>query len=513
MQVKAKIVIGFLASATIIFLRTPISANTINNYLIQQGLPHAQITTSIWKVSKKPNDGNTHLKIGNAYSGFPTYNYGYADNMTKPNKVIIHETANEGDNGDTAGEIAYMKNHYGDAFVHSFVSGTQIVNIADTDYLAWGSGYFGNLNAVQFEQVRVNSKTAFAKQVGNVAYYTAYLLQKYSLTPSAATQSGAGTVWSHHNVTDYLGGTDHTDPDGYWKDRAGKYWNTSYTMTDFLPLVKKYYAQKNLIKNASYNKVVKTKTVNYRIMINEDSRNDALYYGGPYNTSGQSVSRGADAKKYNHQVVTVVAESQTNAQNGVVWLKFKLGNQYVWMNKLGAKKLNEYTQKTTTNYKGIIQQNNRNDGLYWHGAYNVSSSTQTRDEDAILYNGKDVTVVQEAKTNSTNGVKWAEFRINNRLVWMDSRGIKKYNLITKTTPTSYTATITEKNRNDGLYWHGPYNISVSTQTRNDDAKLYDGQKITVVKEVNTDSTNGVTWVEFRLGDRLVWMDKRGLTLD
>ncbi|WP_436651888.1 hypothetical protein [Latilactobacillus sakei] len=43
-----------------------------------------------------------------------------------------------------------------------------------------------------------------------------------------------GSIWSHSNVTTYLGGTDHTDPDAYF----AKY---GYSMGQFYNLVKKYY--------------------------------------------------------------------------------------------------------------------------------------------------------------------------------------------------------------------------------------------------------------------------------
>lgn len=134
-----------------------------------------------------------------------------------------------------------MKAHYTNAFVHSFVDDTHIINVANTNYLAWGSGYYGNQRFVQFEEVRVHSKAAFAKEINNAAYYTAYILKSYGLKPSLASANKTGTVWSHHNVSDWLGGTDHTDPDGYWATSAKTWFNTTYTMKDFLPVVQAYY--------------------------------------------------------------------------------------------------------------------------------------------------------------------------------------------------------------------------------------------------------------------------------
>ncbi len=63
------------------------------------------------------------------------------------------------------------------------------------------------------------------------------MLNKYNLTPSLAqNNNGVGTIWSHSNVTTYLGGTDHTDPDAYF----AKY---GYSMSQFYELTKHYYDQ------------------------------------------------------------------------------------------------------------------------------------------------------------------------------------------------------------------------------------------------------------------------------
>lgn len=221
---------------------------------------------------------------------------------------------------------------------------------------------------------------------------------------------------------------------GAWKENTKSYKDATNALTGTYATDASYAVKLNqLIKDygmdrladTTYNKVTKKKAVNYRIMINEDARNDAIYYGGPYNTTAAATVRGANAKAYNKSAVNVIEESQTNSTNGVKWLKFKIGNQYVWMDSRGGKRLNEYTTKTKVNYPAKLTEAKRNDGLYWHGAYNVSSSTQTRNDDAKRYDGTKVTVVQEAKTNSTNGVTWVEFKLGNRLVWMDSRGIQK----------------------------------------------------------------------------------------
>ena len=128
--------------------------------------------------------------------------------------------------------------------MHAFVDGNQIIEISPTDHEAWGAAYPANGRAVQFEQVEVYGANNFARELVNAAYYTAYKMNEYGMVPSLAQANGTGTLWSHHNVTQYIanGKTDHTDPDGYWTNRASRYFGTSYTMKDFFELVKYEYS-------------------------------------------------------------------------------------------------------------------------------------------------------------------------------------------------------------------------------------------------------------------------------
>ncbi|MDK1728905.1 peptidoglycan recognition protein family protein, partial [Dellaglioa algida] len=199
------------------------SASNVNDYIHSQHIQHNGIAFPIW-------------------SGFPTDDMGYRNGKGHPEGVVVHETANP--SSTIKNEMAYMKSHYNDAFVHTFIDDNNILNIADTNNLAWGSGPKGNQRFVQFEQVRMHSKYAFAKEVSNAAYYTAFVLNYYGLKPNLATTSNRGsgaTVWSHSDVSKYLGGTDHTDPTGYYSESGKKWFNQAYTMSDLYSLVKEYY--------------------------------------------------------------------------------------------------------------------------------------------------------------------------------------------------------------------------------------------------------------------------------
>lgn len=205
------------------------SSSKVNDYIASQGYKPAKVTKSIW-------------------SGFPKYKY--RNGKGKPEGVVVHETANP--SSTIYNEIAYMKKNYNNAFVHSFVDASNIINIANTDYLSWGVGYPGNARFIQFEQIEVHSKAAFAKEIANASWYTAYLLKEYNLKPNDAAYDGKGTVWSHGSVASHLGGSTHTDPVGYYASAGKKYFGQKYTMAAFYQMVKKYY---NAMSSTSHTKL------------------------------------------------------------------------------------------------------------------------------------------------------------------------------------------------------------------------------------------------------------------
>ena len=200
-----------------------LNANGINRYILNNHINHAAITVN-HVIPSDTTDVYSETEDG------------------KPNMVVVHETANPNDS--IWGEINYEKANYNKAFVHAFVDGNQIIEISPTDHEAWGAAYPANGRAIQFEQVEVYGANNFARELVNAAYYTAYKMNEYGMIPSLAQANGTGTLWSHHNVTQYIanGKTDHTDPDGYWANRASRYFGTSYTMKDFFELVKYEYS-------------------------------------------------------------------------------------------------------------------------------------------------------------------------------------------------------------------------------------------------------------------------------
>ena len=196
--------------------------NEINNYLTQSGLPHAKITKQISSIFEQR---------------------GYSTSSGNPRGVVIHDTGNE--NSTISSEVPYMKQNYSSTrvFVHTFIDNQQILNIADTKYMAEGAGPYANPYFVQFEMPHEYTAASFANQLGNAAYYTAYILKQNNLPVTKGTKDGGGTVWTHAMISSYLGGTDHEDPISYWSTSARKLFGTTYNINNFVELVQVYYNQ------------------------------------------------------------------------------------------------------------------------------------------------------------------------------------------------------------------------------------------------------------------------------
>ncbi|UBH11632.1 glucosaminidase domain-containing protein [Macrococcus armenti] len=159
----------------------------------------------------------------------------YRNGVGKPEGIVAHETANP--TSTIEGEIAYMSRNINNAFVHAFVDDNNIIETANTDYLSWGAGGVANPRYINVELVRVYGKDRFSKSVNNLADYLATNLLYYNLPVDNAHNDGRGTVWSHKAVSNFLGGTDHTDPVGWFAEN-------NYSFDEFYSLVQEKYNYK-----------------------------------------------------------------------------------------------------------------------------------------------------------------------------------------------------------------------------------------------------------------------------
>lgn len=132
--------------------------------------------------------------------------------------MLIHETGNP--NSEIDGEVKYMIEHQDSAFVHGFINGERNIATANDTQQAWGAGPKANPWFVQVEMVEMHSMEAFAKEVYQMALMTVRVLKERGLDLSFAKADGTGSVWYHAEVSQLLGGTDHSDPTGYFAENG-----------------------------------------------------------------------------------------------------------------------------------------------------------------------------------------------------------------------------------------------------------------------------------------------------
>ncbi|MDN6043409.1 MAG: SLAP domain-containing protein [Lactobacillus sp.] len=183
---------------------------------------------------------------GMAYHPFSSFSYGTSNHQ--PNGIVIHETATP--DATAWDEAQYFNNNWAssETYVHAIVDDKQVIQLMSPKLGVWGAGPVANSRFIQVELAEVNTRDKFAKSVNNDAIYIAGLLHQYNLKPIRATSQNASTatIWTHNAVSNILGGTDHTDPIGYFHR-----WD--YSMGEFFDLIVHYYNQQSGTTNDAGN--------------------------------------------------------------------------------------------------------------------------------------------------------------------------------------------------------------------------------------------------------------------
>ncbi|GAB4073656.1 hypothetical protein GCM10028778_11590 [Barrientosiimonas marina] len=130
--------------------------------------------------------------------------------------VVAHETAVDDDSIERNKGV-FGNNGWQDmsAYPHFFVDHTGIWQCASLDYQAWGAGQPANSMAVHVELCRRSNEDEFEQSMKYYTQLIAWLLNRRNLK-----FKHLGTFYTHQDVSENLGGTNHQDPVAYLKSHG-----------------------------------------------------------------------------------------------------------------------------------------------------------------------------------------------------------------------------------------------------------------------------------------------------
>ncbi|MBJ8031074.1 peptidoglycan recognition family protein [Bacillus cereus group sp. N21] len=120
--------------------------------------------------------------------------------------VVAHSTATP--EAPAINIQKYETRTWRNAFVHYAVDWNETIQIADTKYIAYGGGPGANKRFVHVELCETADYDKFKRSYDKYVKLLAKILRDRGLS----VEKG---LWTHYDVTKYLGGTDHEDPLDY----------------------------------------------------------------------------------------------------------------------------------------------------------------------------------------------------------------------------------------------------------------------------------------------------------
>ncbi|AXK21508.1 N-acetylmuramoyl-L-alanine amidase [Bacillus sp. COPE52] len=125
--------------------------------------------------------------------------------------VVAHSTATP--EAPAINIQKYESRTWRNAFVHYAVDWNETIQIADTKYIAYGGGPGANKRFVHVELCETADYDKFKRSYDKYVKLLAKILRDRGLS----VEKG---LWTHYDVTKYLGGTDHEDPLEYLKSHG-----------------------------------------------------------------------------------------------------------------------------------------------------------------------------------------------------------------------------------------------------------------------------------------------------
>ncbi|MFJ8216241.1 N-acetylmuramoyl-L-alanine amidase [Bacillus cereus] len=125
--------------------------------------------------------------------------------------VVAHSTATP--EAPAVNIQKYETRTWRNAFVHYAVDWDEVIQIASTNYIAYGAGPGANKRFVHVELCETVNYEKFKHSYDKYVKLLAKILRDRGLS----VEKG---LWTHYDVTKYLGGTDHEDPLDYLRSHG-----------------------------------------------------------------------------------------------------------------------------------------------------------------------------------------------------------------------------------------------------------------------------------------------------
>lgn len=125
--------------------------------------------------------------------------------------VVAHSTATP--EAPAINIQKYESRTWRSAFVHYAVDWDETIQIADTRYIAYGAGPGANKRFVHVELCETANYEKFKRSYDKYVKLLAKILRDRGIS----VEKG---LWTHSDVTHYLGGTDHEDPLDYLRSQG-----------------------------------------------------------------------------------------------------------------------------------------------------------------------------------------------------------------------------------------------------------------------------------------------------
>ncbi|MGX5389566.1 N-acetylmuramoyl-L-alanine amidase [Bacillus thuringiensis] len=125
--------------------------------------------------------------------------------------VVAHSTATP--EAPAINIQRYETRTWRNAFVHYAVDWNESIQIASTEYIAYGAGLAANKRFVHVELCETADYAKFKRSYEKYVKLLAKILQDNHLS----VEKG---LWTHNDVRKYLGGTDHEDPIDYLRSHG-----------------------------------------------------------------------------------------------------------------------------------------------------------------------------------------------------------------------------------------------------------------------------------------------------